>query len=115
MTTLQYSSEGLKGCLQWIIDNIGEVKQDCHDMQDTVKECEIGVDMCKVKVENCEISVVKMESAVTNNSKNIATNADDIALLKKICKELESKSILDEEKISENHINVENLHMNVSL
>lgn len=56
-----------------------------------------------------------MELTVTNNSKNIEANAIEIAHLKKICADLEAKSMQDEQKIRENHINVENLHMNVNL
>ena len=30
--TLQYSTEGLKGVLQWIIDNLGDVKTGLGDL-----------------------------------------------------------------------------------
>ena len=42
-------------------------------------------------------------------------NADDIAQLKKICKDLENMNIEEEKKISENHVTIENLTMNLSL
>lgn len=49
------------------------------------------------------------------NKENIGKNADDIAMLKKICKELEQKSLQEEEKLSALHIEVENIQMNMSL
>jgi len=33
----------------------------------------------------------------------------------KMCKELENKSIDDEKRVSENHVNIENIQMNVSM
>ena len=30
--TMQYSTEGLKGVLKWIIDNLGDVKTDLKDL-----------------------------------------------------------------------------------
>ena len=32
--TLQYSTENLKGCLQWIIDNLGKVNRNVGDLAD---------------------------------------------------------------------------------
>ena len=43
------------------------------------------------------------------------TNADEIARLKMIAGELDTKSQEDEKKVSDLNVTVENLHMNVSL
>ena len=45
----------------------------------------------------------------------MAKNTADIELLKKICKELEQKSQIEETKVSDMNVNIENLIMNVSL
>ena len=49
------------------------------------------------------------------NKDGVAKNAEDIALLKKMCHELEQKTIEDEKLISELNINVTNLSMNEKL
>lgn len=36
--TLQYSTEGLKGVLKWIIDNLGDVKGDVTKLATTVTQ-----------------------------------------------------------------------------
>ena len=35
--TLQYSTEGLKGVLQWIIDNLGTMKGDINGLEKLIK------------------------------------------------------------------------------
>lgn len=45
----------------------------------------------------------------------MAKNANEIEMLKKMCKELENKTIEDEQKISELHVDINNLSMNQKL
>ena len=45
----------------------------------------------------------------------MAKNAEEIALLKKITKELEQKSHHDEQRVSDLNVAIENLNMNVSM
>ena len=52
---------------------------------------------------------------VFRNKTDIGKNAEEIALLKKMIKELEEKSQEDETRVSNMNVNVENLNMNVSL
>ena len=49
------------------------------------------------------------------NTEGVAKNADDIAKLMKMARELSEKSQIDEKRVSDMNVNVENLHMNVSL
>lgn len=49
------------------------------------------------------------------NRDGVQKNAEEIERLKKICKDLESKSTEDERKVSDMNVNIENLTMNVSL
>ena len=52
---------------------------------------------------------------IYRNKEGVQTNADEIARLKMIASELDSKSQEDEKKVSDLNVTVENLHMNVSL
>ena len=49
------------------------------------------------------------------NKDGVAKNADDIAMLKKIAKELEVKNVADENRVDDMNVRVENLNMNVTL
>ena len=49
------------------------------------------------------------------NRDGVAKNAEEIALLKKIARELEQKSKHDEQRVSDMNVAIENLNMNVSL
>ena len=49
------------------------------------------------------------------NRQGVAKNADDIAHLKRMCEELNQKSQFDEKRVSDMNVNVENMHMNLSL
>ena len=49
------------------------------------------------------------------NREGVAKNADEIAMLKKISKELDDKSVADEKRTDDLNVRVENLHMNVTL
>ena len=54
-------------------------------------------------------------SAFLRNTAGVSKNAEDIALLKKMCAELDAKGQQEEKKVSDLNVNVENLHMNVSM
>ena len=49
------------------------------------------------------------------NKEGVATNADEIEKLKRMIQELIEKSQEEEKKISDNHVNIENINMNLSL
>lgn len=49
------------------------------------------------------------------NKDGVAKNAEDIALLKKIAKELEAKANFDENRIDDNSVRIENINMNMTL
>ena len=49
------------------------------------------------------------------NKDGVAKNAEDIALLKKIAKELEAKANSDENRIDDNSVRIENINMNMTL
>ena len=42
--TLQYSTEGLKGVLQWIIDNLGSMKGDINGLEKLIKSKVAAID-----------------------------------------------------------------------
>ena len=49
------------------------------------------------------------------NKEGVATNAEEIEKLKRMIQELIEKSQEEEKKISDNHVNIENINMNLSL
>jgi len=49
------------------------------------------------------------------NKEGVATNAEEIEKLKRMVQELIEKSQEEEKKISDNHVNIENINMNLSL
>ena len=49
------------------------------------------------------------------NKEGVAKNSDEIEKLKKICKELEQKTINNDNKISDMNVEMENLNMNIKL
>ena len=53
--------------------------------------------------------------ATNRNRDGVAKNAEEIALLKKIAKELEKKSGFDETRVDDMSVRIENLQMNISL
>lgn len=53
--------------------------------------------------------------SVLRNKTGVANNADEIEKLKKICKELEQKTINNDNKISDMNVELENLNMNIKL
>lgn len=92
--TMQYSTEGLKGVLTWIIDNLGDCKQ--------------GLAALDAKV-NDKLKQVDL------NKDGVAQNAAEIELLKKISNELDVRGNADVEKLGDLNVTVENLNMNVSM
>ena len=71
-----------------------------------------------VTIRDCFYSVLPIPNVMLNFNRNrdgVAKNTADIELLKKICKELEQKSQIEETKVSDMNVNIENLIMNVSL
>lgn len=95
---MQYSTEGLKGVLSWIIDNLGDVKTGLGDLDKKTAD-----------------QIRELTANVTKNSEGVATNADEIAKLKKISNELDVRGQEDEKRVSELNVTVENLTMNVSM
>jgi len=69
--TLQYSSDGLKGVLQWIIDNLGSMRGDLTGLDSLLKSRVATID---------------------KNATGVQKNADDIAKMMAMVKELEAKS-----------------------
>lgn len=87
---MQYSTENLKVVLEWIIEQLNKTNSNISDLTDKFAQIE-------------------------RNKQGVAKNADDIAHLKRMCEELNQKSQFDEKRVSDMNVNVENMHMNLSL
>ena len=49
------------------------------------------------------------------NTSGVAKNTEDIALMKKMISELEKKSLIDEKRVNDLNVTVENVSMNLSM
>ena len=49
------------------------------------------------------------------NTSGVAKNTEDIALMKKMISELEKKSLIDEKRVNDLNVTVENVSMNLSI
>jgi len=92
--TLTYETEGLKGVIKWIIDNMGSMRGDITGLDSLLKS----------KV-----------ATIDKNAAGVEKNADDIEELRRMIKELEMKSTEDENRVRDMNVTVENLTMNLSM